>query len=146
MRVVLDTNILVSRFLVPGGNPGRIIRHWEAGAFELLVSEAILAECRRVLGYPRIQKKYKYSNDEADTYVAGLRRLATVIRPDEVLTAVAADPDDNRIIECAAAGDANYIVSGDSHLRDLGSYAGIQILTPTAFLLLLEREEPRNGG
>lgn len=146
MRVVLDTNILVSRFLVPGGNPGRIIGHWQAGAFELLVSEAILAECRRVLGYPRIQKKYKYSNDEADTYVSGLGRLATVIRPDEVLTAVVADPDDNRIIECATAGDAHYIVSGDSHLRDLGSYAGIQILTPTAFLLLLEQEEPKNGA
>ena len=146
MRVVLDTNILISRLLVPGGNPGRIIRRWEAGAFELLVSEAILAECRRVLGYPRIQKKYKYNNDEADTYVAGLRRLATVIRPDEALDVVVADPDDNRIIECAQAGDADYIVSGDSHLRELGTYAGIQILNPTAFLLLLEQETPKNGA
>ena len=146
MRVVLDTNILVSRFLVPSGNPARIMGHWEAGAFELLVSEAIVAECRRVLGYPRIQKKYKYSDDEADKYIAGLGRLATVVIPSEELDAVAADRDDNRIIECAVEGDADYIVSGDSHLKDLRDYRGIRILTPTAFLLMLEREEPKNGA
>ena len=145
MRIVLDTNILVSGFLVPGGNPARIMDHWEAGTFELLMSEPILTECRRVLGYSRIQKKYKYSNDEADTYVMGLRRLATVVSPDQTLDVVAADPDDNRILECAKAGNADYIVSGDSHLKDLGSYAGIQILTPAAFLLMLEREAPENG-
>jgi uncharacterized protein len=145
MRIVLDTNILVSGFLVRGGNPARIMDHWEAGTFELLMAEPILAECRRVLGYSRIQKKYKYSNDEADTYVMGLGRLATVVSPNETLDAVIADPDDNRILECAQAGDADYIVSGDSHLKDLGSYAGIQILTPAAFLLMLEREAPENG-
>jgi putative PIN family toxin of toxin-antitoxin system len=146
MRVVLDTNILVSRFLVPSGNPARIMGRWEAGAFELLVSEAILAECRRVLGYQRIRKKHNYTDDEADKYIAGLGRLATVVSPGEAPDAVEADPDDNRIIECAQTGEADYIVTGDNHLRNLGSYAGIQILTPTAFLLLLEREAPKNGA
>ncbi len=140
MRVVLDTNILVSRFLVPNGNSARIIKQWEAGAFELLVSAEILSECREVLGYKRIRKKYQLADEEVERFITSLREQATVVEPTVALNTVTADPDDNRILECAQAGDADYLVSGDAYLLNLGQYKDIQILSPAVFLAVLHRE------
>lgn len=137
MNAVLDTNILVSRFIVPHGNAAQIVRFWEEGTFQLLISEPILVECARILGSPRIRRKYSFTGEELDHYITSLRENANLVQPTVTLDAVKADPDDNAIVECAIAGDADYIITGDMHLLNLGSYGDIQIIRPATFLFLL---------
>jgi putative PIN family toxin of toxin-antitoxin system len=140
MIVVLDTNVIVSSTIVLNGKAARIMKYLEDGRFTLLTSEAIIVECRRVLGRPHITKRHRRDEAGIEEVIAAVRRLATIVTPEITLDVVPRDATDNRIIECAQAGDADYIVSGDSHLQELRSYAGIQILTPAAFLLLLEQQ------
>lgn len=64
--------------------------------------------------------------------------MATVVVPSRTLSIIEDDLSDNRVIECAVAGDAPYIVSGDRHLRDLGTYKGKRVVSPGAFVLLLD--------
>jgi putative PIN family toxin of toxin-antitoxin system len=141
MRVVLDTNVLVSRFLVPNGKSARIIQYWETRFYQLLLSEPIIAECSRVLNYPRIRRKYSYTNEEMEHYISSLKAQCLMTQPEIRVEVVHADPDDNAIIECAVAGSADFIVSGDAHLQSLGKYSGIPILSPAELLLLLAQEE-----
>ena len=137
MRLVLDTNVLVSALLSPSGAPARVLRLWEAEAFELVVSEAILAEYARVLAYPRIATRLKLTGESAEELVGALRQFSTLVEPDESLQVVAEDPDDDKLLACALAGGAEYVVSGDEHLLGLGEYLWIQVLAPAAFLMLL---------
>jgi putative PIN family toxin of toxin-antitoxin system len=141
MRVVLDTNVIVSGTIVPAGNAARILKFLEEGAFELLISEDILAECSEVLRYPRIRKRHGRPDEQIDDLVGSIREVAPVVAPTLTLEVVTADPDDNRILECAQEGEADYIISGDAHLITLGEYLGIQILSPAAFLLVLGQGE-----
>ena len=138
MRVVVDTNVVVSRYLVPQGKPARILSHWEEGDFDLLVSEPILDECRRVLRYDRLRARHGMNDAAIEQVIVGLRTFATMVVPRQAIRAVDSDPDDDKFLECAVAGGAEFVVSGDRHLLDLGSYQGIQILPPAAFLAYLE--------
>jgi putative PIN family toxin of toxin-antitoxin system len=140
VRVVVDTNVVVSRFLSSLGNPARIFELWRQEVFELLASEPILAEYRRALAYDRVRARHRLSDDQLDEQVADLRRFIVLVEPDEVITAIPDDPDDDKFLECALAGGADYIVSGDRHLLRLQQFRGIQILTPAAFLALIEQE------
>lgn len=141
MKAVIDTNVLVSRAISDRGAPARIFRLLENGAFELLVTEEILAEYRRALGYEHVQKAHRYTTEKIESTVLSIRRIATVSTPDALLNAVPADPDDDKFIECAFSGGADYIVSGDKHLLALGQYKGVQIVSPAVFLALLEAEQ-----
>lgn len=141
MRVVLDTNVIVSSTIVPNGKSAIILKHLEERAFELLISDQLLAECRRVLGYPRVRKRHRYTDEQIEGVLKSIRRLSTIVTPGFTLEAVAADRDDNRVIECAVAGGADYIVSGDMHLLSLQEYRGIQILPPADFLLVLSQSD-----
>lgn len=136
MRVVLDTNVVASRYVSPIGPPARIFSLWETNEFELIISEAILAEYKRVLMYPHLQARHRMDDQQIDVELNDLRRFATVVEVDITLTVITEDPSDNKFVECAVAGDADYIVSGDKHLLDLGEYRGIQILSPAIFLAL----------
>ncbi|MFN8499296.1 MAG: putative toxin-antitoxin system toxin component, PIN family [Anaerolineae bacterium] len=134
MRVVLDTNVVVSSFIAPASTPARVLALMSEDQFELLVSEAILAEYEAVLKYPRIQARHRRSDSEVADIVAGFRALATVIEPTRRLDIVQDDADDNKLLECAVEGGAEIIASGDSHLLSLKGYEGIEILSPAAFL------------
>ena len=136
MRVVLDANIYVSALISTNGNPGRIISKWLDDEFELLVSTAILTEVLRVTEYERIQRKYGRVKENRLAFVQLLTTQGIMIEPTEVLAVVQNDESDNRYVECAVAGGADYIVTGDVHLLALGEYRGIIILTPAAFLAL----------
>ena len=137
MRVVVDTNILVSSLIVPRGISAQLMEHWRRRSFYLLTSEPVLEECTRVLQYPRIRRKYPLTDQEILRFITFLREQCEVVWPEMALDAVAQDPDDNRILECAVAGGADYIVTGDDHLLRLGQYQDIQVVPPAAFLLLL---------
>jgi putative PIN family toxin of toxin-antitoxin system len=139
MRVVLDTNVVVSRLLSPHGFPARIFRSWQDEAFEVLLSAAALAEYERVLRYPRLRKRHSLSDEGIAGIVRGFRSAAVVVEPRGLPDVVKDDPSDNVFLAIAAAGRASYVVSGDRHLLSLGEYRGIRIVSPAAFVALLER-------
>jgi putative PIN family toxin of toxin-antitoxin system len=87
-----------------------------------------------------VLKRHKYTSDQLDTLVEEIRAVATKVIPGETLNVVAGDRDDNKFIECAVAGEADYIVSGDAHLLSLGQYRSIKLLSPAAFLILLNQK------
>jgi len=141
MQVVLDTNVLVSSALATRGASAQLVRLWrEREAFTLLVSPAILAEYRRVLAYPDVQRRHGLTAEQIDELIGRLSETAVLVEPADEERVVAADPSDDKFIACAVAGHADAIVSGDPHLRDIKMYRGIPILTPAAFLLLLGAE------
>jgi putative PIN family toxin of toxin-antitoxin system len=119
---------MVSAYL--GGGLETIIVAWTAGKFTLIVSNQVVSEYLEVLSRPR----FKIAHDELDNFAALILSKAEFVLPEESIHAVEADPSDNKFIEAAVAGQADYIVSGDKHLLDLKEYKGISIITPRAFL------------
>lgn len=138
MRVVLDTNVIISRYLSPHGPPAQILERWEVHAFELLVSQPILDEYRRALLYERVAARHGLSVEEVDEVVEAMGQFGALVAPEEVAPVVALDPEDDKFLACAVVGGADYIVSGDAHLLALEEYRGIVILSPRAFLTALE--------
>lgn len=128
-RVVLDTNIIVSGLGWRGASHD-IVHACLDHRYELLLSPDLLVEIDRVLRYP----KFRFSSSEIVDYLALLTEAAEVVRPDFLLAIVEADPTDNRVLECALAGGAEVIVSGDDHLLDLAEFEKIPICRPRAFL------------
>jgi len=142
MRAVVDTNVVVSRFLSPNGTPALILTLWEQGRFELVVSEPILAEYARVLAYPRIQARHQLASDEIAQVIDGFRSFAVLADPSERIAVIADDPADNMFLEAAVAGRCDFITSGDPHLLRVGTFRDVQILTPAAFLAVIQHEDP----
>ena len=140
MRVVLDTNVVVSRYLSPFGPPTHIFDAWHKKQFDLLVSPPILDEYERALKYPHVRAKHQLPDEEIAGIIEGFANAAKVVTPKTHLTVIKADPDDDKFLECAVEGQASYIVSGNKHLYELKTYKGIQIFTPTQFILILEQE------
>lgn len=139
MKVVLDTNILVSALISPKGVPAQLLQHEQA--FQLVSSEEILAELERVLHYDRIQRRYGLDEELIQGYLATIRATSEVVTVTNPVQGVSTDPDDDKFLACAVVGQADHIVSGDPHLTDLESYQGISILKPRQFLDLLNRQE-----
>ncbi len=135
MKVVFDTNILVSAFLWRG-TPYRCLLTVQAGLAELIVSPSILTEFHGVL-----VAKFAFTEAEAAEAVAFVRSTATHIEIPGVLKAVADDPEDDKFIETAQLAGAPYLVSGDKHLLRLATYGSVQIIRARAFLDMLTREQ-----
>jgi len=128
-RVVLDTNVLISAFLF-GGAPREVVELIIAGVIDCSLSPAILDEVRGVLKRP----KFGLSPRQVMSIVEELGSLCEVVNPSASIHKVIADPDDDRVLECAVEAMADAIVSGDTHLLDLGKYRDILILNPSGFL------------
>jgi putative PIN family toxin of toxin-antitoxin system len=135
-RIVLDTNVIVSA-LVFGGVPRAVLELAEAGQFELFYSEAIQAEVRRVLA-----EKFNWAPAMSQQVLPTLWSMGELVSPEIVVRAVPDDDDDNRIVECALAADASFIISGDHHLLALRAYKTISIITPRRFLEALPPDRP----
>jgi putative PIN family toxin of toxin-antitoxin system len=131
VRVVLDTNIFISAFAIPGGRAEDAYLAAIRGRYELLTSIPILTETAAVL-----QRKFDWTEDKVRTLVQVISRTATVVKPPTRLHVVK-DEADNRILECAAHARADFIVTGDGLLLALRQYEGIPIVTLADFLDLL---------
>jgi uncharacterized protein len=140
MRVVIDTKVLVSAFLSPDGIPAEIMRRLQRDAFEFLVSEPILAEYRRALGYPKVQARHGLDNFALHGVIESLRVLAELIDPPTGVEVVDNDPDDNKFLACAVGGSADYIISGDRAVLAVGEYRGIRVLSAAVFIALLDND------
>lgn len=133
MRVVLDTNVIISG-LIYRGNERRVLDLAENARFELLLSPFILDEVERVLA-----RKFQRDAQEIAREIAGLRRVATVIDPEPLADAVPGGHADNRILDCAAAAGADFLVTGDQrHLLPLGEHRGTRIVNASGFLEALQ--------
>jgi uncharacterized protein len=139
MRAVLDTNVLVSAVL-SSGTPYRIYAVWLDGEFEVAMSPALMAELEEIMTRPHIKERVQWSSSRLDAFFTAFRDRAVWVDPRHQITRLTADPDDNRVLEAAVEGHADYIVSGDRHLRDLKEHAGTEIVTPAQFLAILTAE------
>lgn len=128
MRVVLDTNVLVSAFVFPGGPPEAVYRRVLSGELTMIVSRPLLAKLGRVL-----VDKFNWEAAYTEEVLAQLIRLGDLVEPGDVIEDLVDDPADNRVLEAAAAGHADFIVSGDRHLLGLGSWCEIAIVDPARF-------------
>jgi putative PIN family toxin of toxin-antitoxin system len=128
IRIVLDTNVIVSA-LVFGGVPRAVLQFAEAGHCELFYSQAIQNEVRRIL-----VEKFGWPPDRLLEVLPVVWTMGELVVPRIPVCAVADDPDDDRVLECALAADASLVVSGDRHLLVLRSYKSISIVTPRQFL------------
>lgn len=137
IAAVVDANVFVSAVLSPAGTPAQVLNAWRGGRFVLVLSLAILAEIYRVLHYPKIALRHRWTEEQIRTFVDLLASQAVLTRGELLLTVIADDPADNRYLECAVEGQADFLVTGDRLLLNLGEYQGITMLTPRAFLDVL---------
>lgn len=129
MRIVVDTNVVVSAFLW-GGTPRRILDAVQARRIELFTSHALIAELQDVLSREKFAALLGRTRFTSAFLLARYTQLATLLTPVEITVAELRDPDDVHVLACALAARAEAIVSGDADLRALGSYKGITVLSP----------------
>lgn len=130
MRVVFDTNVIVSALLFEESVPATaFFKVLQQG--EVLISGQLMNEVQKILQRKKFDRYL--SIDEREAFLIALVQTAALIEPSEVIS-VCRDPDDNMILELAVSGKAQVIVSGDSDLLVLHPFQGIDLLTPQAFL------------
>ena len=128
MRVVLDTNVLISSIFF-GGIPSQILGAWKEANFELAITIEIFEEYQRVAN----RLNQKYPGIDIDRVLNLIFLNSTVVDTDSAGIRISEDPDDDKFITCAKSAEAEVIVSGDHHLLDIGEYSGIKILRPADF-------------
>ena len=130
MRVVLDTNVVVSALLFTGIS-SKLVQLWQGGTITALVSRTILEEYLRVLSYP----KFKLSEGDIRGLIQEeLLPYVEVVKTRRRLRVVDRDPSDDKFVECAVAGKARVIISGDKDLLSIGRYRKTLIQSPAQFL------------
>lgn len=130
MKVVLDTNVLVSGFFF-GGLPGRILSAWRDARLRLVISAPILAEYREV----GAELEERYGGHEFEPFAALLVMNSEIVdAPEHLPEPVCADPDDDKFLACAAAAGVRVIVSGDGMLLAASGWNGIAVLKPRSFV------------
>ena len=130
LQVVIDTNVWISG-LIFGGNPEKIIRQFIDGQLIVITAEELLSELRR-----KITQRFPLYEPQLALLEASIREDAILIQLGSVQIAASRDADDNKFIEAAVIGNAQYIISGDKDLLTLGEYEGTKILKPSEFLEL----------
>jgi len=135
LRVVADTNVYISA-LNFGGVPDQVLALARRSVIAMFVSKPILQEIEGVLN-----GKFQWLPNRTRDALVTIAEFAKEVRPVERVAVIEKDEPDNRVLECALAAKATIIVSGDSHLRDLGSFQRIRILSPRSFVDLIESSQ-----
>ena len=128
-KVTLDTNILISA-MGWEGNPKEVFSKIINKEIDLIVSNTQFDEFSRVLDYP----KFEFTEEQKNKFMKLILKVATFVKPVEKIDIIKQDPDDNMILECAIAGKADHIITGDPHLLELKEFRGIKIVTAKKFL------------
>ena len=141
LRLVIDTNVIVSGIISRISAPAELLDAWRERRFLLLSSLDIVNEVRAVLQYPRLRHKYHLSDADIVQVIMLLEHDALLVESDaDVAGSVPDDPQDEMFLSCALDGQADAIVSGDHHLLDLGVFRDIPIITARQFLDQLKQE------
>jgi putative PIN family toxin of toxin-antitoxin system len=130
MRVVLDTNVLVSGIFY-SGPPAAILQAWKAGKISLVTSQAILSEYKRVLEELSVQ----FPNVEIQSLLELIVVHSEVCSPPPLAEVVCEDPTDDKFISAALVAGVKIIVSGDKHLLKVSGYRDLAVLTPRQFMV-----------
>jgi putative PIN family toxin of toxin-antitoxin system len=136
LKVVLDANVWISALLW-GGKPAEIVKAAEKKQFVILLSEEIAGEISQVLAYPRIARVYQAASLRREDIVEAVLKIGKFVQVTRKVSVVVEHPADDKFIECALAGSAEYIVSGDKHLLKVGSYKKTQVLSVNEFLQVM---------
>lgn len=134
MRIVLDTNIFISALGWKGGNEYNLVQKCFRKELTLICSPEILEELKAV----SLRPKFGFSLEEIDEFISALIEISEIIEPEEQFKIVVNDPDDNKFLDAAVAGKANFIVSGDKHLLALKEFKGVKIVSPAEFIRILQ--------
>jgi uncharacterized protein len=138
MRVVVDTNTLISALLWQG-SPYKLFLSLRAdNGIELFTSPVLLAELADVLTRPHLNARLLKINQSPENLLADIARAFVVIRPTPLTQPVCRDPDDDEVLACALTARANFIVSGDTDLLVLKTYEGIDILNAAQAISRIE--------
>ena len=132
MKLVLDTNVLLSGLMSPEGAPGRIIAAWAEARFEVAFSLDQLAEIGRVLEYPKIRRKLGWDDQGIELFIKQLYIRAEVVELGTIEVEVPRDPGDAPILATLAAAKADVLVTGDGDLLALRDRYPIE--TPAEFV------------
>ena len=133
LRVVIDTNVIISA-LNFGGNPKAVLELARRSHIRNTTSPFIINEIERVL-----TRKFGWQKDVTREVINDIQGFSHVVTPPETIAVIKNLPD-NRILECAVAGEADYLISGDHHLTDLKTFGTINIVTPMEFLAIFYHE------
>ncbi len=133
LKVVIDTNVFVSGVLTKGGNPSVVIKAWRrTRKYQLFITEEIIQEVLRVM------KRLNIKADIIADWDKLLRKRAIQVVPARKIEVIREDPSDNKFLECAIESYADYIVTGDEHLKKLNKFEGIEIVSARKFLDILK--------
>jgi hypothetical protein len=132
MRVVVDTNILLSGLMLPNSIPGKIVQAWRENRFELVLSQFQVDEIGRVLAYPKIQQRLHWNETEITQFLKQLFMRSVYLGDITTVAEVPADTNDNLILSAYIIGKAQFLVTGDKGILDLREHYAI--LTATEFL------------
>ena len=139
MRLVFDTNTALSALLW-GGTPERLLEAAEAGRIELASSAALLAELHGVMTREKFARQLTKRGLTVADLFDGYAALVMMVTPAAMTPVVTRDPDDDHVIACSLAAQADVIVSGDNDLLVLGDYRGIRIVNAREALVLIAQE------
>ena len=112
IKVVLDTNVVVSAYLVPTGKPAEILSLARKGKLHIFLSREIVDEIKQTLLSPKLRKIHKNTTEQISLFVGAFSKAATVTQGTKLVDFIKDDPDDNKILACALEGRVDYIVSG----------------------------------
>jgi hypothetical protein len=138
IRVVLDTNVLVSAHLTRNSKAERILSLAEAGIIEIYLSPHIFRELETTLLSPKLMKIHKDTPKQVQHSIKLLKEFVKISPGLMEVDVVKVDTDDNKILACAIESHADFIISGDHHLTDLKEHKNIRIVSPDTFLKLIE--------
>jgi hypothetical protein len=136
IRAILDTQLFLRAVVNPASIPGKLI-YGLRRTYQLIASDAIMAEINDVLSRPKLRAKFKTLTQKRVAELLNELEDIEIVNPAEI-PAVARDPKDDIFLACAVAAKAQYIVTEDKDLLVLNPYAGIQIIDAEAFLRILQ--------
>ena len=140
LRVVIDTNVFISGVLVEEGNPSIMIKAWKrTQKYQLFVTKEIIQEILRVM------KELNVNVDIITDWDKVIRKNAISVVPARKIEAIKEDSSDNKFLECAIESNADYIVTGDKHLRRLNEFEGVKIVNARKFLDILSSYKDTAG-
>lgn len=137
MRVILDTNILLSALLSPLGTPAKLLDAWERRRFTLVACDALIAELREVAGRPFFRTRLRSS--AAELLAAGVRDFSLFCE-DVPSGAVAPDPKDSYLLALAEVGQADFLLTGDKELLSLKRYKSTRLIPPSGLAEILKTQ------
>jgi putative PIN family toxin of toxin-antitoxin system len=139
LKAVLDTNVWVSA-MIWGGLPAEVISAAENKRICIITSEAIIEEINQTLAYPRLRRVYEDAGVNRQELIEAALRIGKLVEVKTKVNVVHEDPADNKFLECAFDGKADFLVTGDEHLLRIGHYKATRIVSVRQFLRILKEQ------